>query len=162
MHSGALQHTQLLIVLLLALVVVFAWLGQKLKIPYPIILVLAGLGLSLVPGLPHVSLDPDLVFVVILPPLLFSAAFLTSWRDFRYNLVSIAFLAFGLVGFTVVGVALTAHMLLPFFDWRLGLVLGAVACTTDPIAATAIAKRIGLPPSVADYSSDAYGSPHAK
>jgi CPA1 family monovalent cation:H+ antiporter len=80
----------------------------------------------------------------------FEAAFATSWRDFRYNLVSITFLAFGLVGFTVFGVALISQWILPGFDWRLGLVLGAVVSTTDAIAATSIGRRIGLPQRMID------------
>jgi CPA1 family monovalent cation:H+ antiporter len=86
----------------------------------------------------------------VLPPLLFAGAWLTSWRDFVYNLVSISFLAFGLVGFTVLGVAGAAHFYFPGFDWRLGVVLGAVIATTDAIAATSIAKRVGLPQRVVD------------
>src|SRR6202042_438153 len=106
--------------------------------------------LSLVPRLPRIHLNPDIVFLILLPPLLFSAALNTSWRDFRYNLVSILMLAFGLVGFTVIGVSLATNWLLPGFDRRLGLVLGAVVSTTDAIAATAIARRIGLPRAITD------------
>src|SRR5262249_10927480 len=118
---------------------------KKLKIPYPIVLVIGGLLLSFVPGMPKVTLSPNIVFFVVLPPLLFNAAWLTSWREFSYNLVSIFFLAFGLVTFTVLGVTQAGQWLLPGFDWRVGLVLGAVVAPTDAIAATSIAKRIGLP-----------------
>jgi CPA1 family monovalent cation:H+ antiporter len=90
------------------------------------------------------------VFLVLLPPLLFTSAFNTSWHDFRFHLVSILLLAFGLVGFTVLGVALASNYLLPGFDWRLGLALGAVICSTDAIAATAIAARVGLPRPIVD------------
>jgi monovalent cation/hydrogen antiporter len=131
-------------------VVGFGTIAQRLKTPYPIVLVIGGLLLSVIPGLPHVSLDPDLIFLVMLPPLLFSAAFNTSWRDFRYNLTSILLLAFGLVAFTTFGVGLTAHWLIPGFDWRLGMVLGAVISPTDAIAATAIAKRLKLPERIVD------------
>src|SRR5262249_12032410 len=96
-------------------------------------------------GLPRVTLDPDVIFFVVLPPLLFSAAWNISWREFSYNLVSIFSLAFGLVIFTVLGVAEVAQRFLPGFDWRMGFALGAVVASTDAIAATAIAKRIGLP-----------------
>lgn len=125
-------------------------LAERLKTPYPIVLVVGGLLISFVPGLPHVSLNPDLVFLAILPPLLFFAAAETSWRDFRSNLTIILSLAFGLVGFTVLGVSLTAHWLIPGFDWRLGLVLGATIAPTDAIAAAAIAKRVGLPQRIVD------------
>src|SRR3954465_1418573 len=144
------HKTELLILLLLIFVVVFGSIAKRIKIPYPIFLVIAGLILSFVPQLPRFTLNADLVFIGVLPPLLFSAAFTTSWRDFRYNLISILSLAFGLVAFTVLGVAGMAHMLLPWFDWRLGLVLGAVVATTDAIAATAIAKRVGLPQRIID------------
>jgi CPA1 family monovalent cation:H+ antiporter len=90
------------------------------------------------------------VFLVVLPPLLYAAAWTTSWRDFRYNLVSILFLAFGLVAFTVAGVALAAPHAFEGFDWRLGFVLGAVVAPTDAIAATSIARRLGLPRRIVD------------
>jgi monovalent cation/hydrogen antiporter len=150
MHGSGIQSIQIVLLLLLLFVAGFTALARKLQTPYPIVLVLAGLALSLVPGIPRVTLNPDLIFLVVLPPLLFSAAWLTSWRDFVHNLISISFLAFGLVGFTVLGVAATAHLAFPGFDWRLGVVLGAVIATTDAIAATSIAKRVGLPQRVVD------------
>ena len=85
--------------LLLLFVVLFGALAEKLKTPYPIVLILAGLLLSFIPAIPRITLNPDVVFLVVLPPLLYAAAWATSWRDFRYNMVSIFFLAFGLVGF---------------------------------------------------------------
>ena len=87
---------------------------------------------------------------MVLPPLLYASAWTTSWRDFRYNIVSISLLAFGLVAFTVIGVALAAPRVFPGFDWRLGLVLGAIVAPTDAIAATSIARRIGLPGRIVD------------
>lgn len=144
------HQIQLIFVLLLLFIVGFGVLAQRLKTPYPIVLVIGGLALSFVPRLPRVALDPNFIFLAVLPPLLFSAAALTSWRDFQYNLISILSLAFGLVGFTVVGVSLAAHMLIPYFDWRLGLVLGATVAPTDAIAATAIAQRVGLPQRIVD------------
>src|SRR5246127_3024895 len=141
---------EIVFLLLLLFVVVFGVLAKKLKTPYPIVLVIGGLLLSFVPGIPRINLNPDVVFFVILPPLLYSAAWLTSWREFSYNLVSIFFLAFGLVTFTVLGVTEAGRWFLPGFDWRVGLVLGAVVAPTDAIAATSIAKRIGLPKRVVD------------
>jgi len=134
MHESSIESVQFIFLLLLLFVAGFTALARKLQTPYPIVLVVAGLLLSLIPGIPRVALNPDVVFLVVLPPLLFSAAWLTSWRDFVYNLVSISFLAFGLVGFTVLGVAGAAHYAFPGFDWRLGVVLGAVIATTDAIA----------------------------
>jgi Na+/H+ antiporter len=150
MHGSGIQSIQIVLLLLLLFVAGFTALARKLQTPYPIVLVVAGHALSLVPGIPRVTLNPDLIFLVVLPPLLFSAAWLTSWRDFVHNLISISFLAFGLVGFTVLGVAGTAHLAFPGFNWRLGVVLGAVVATTDAIAATSIAKRLGLPQRVVD------------
>jgi Na+/H+ antiporter len=150
MPPGGIHAIELILLLLLLFVVVFAVLAQKLKTPYPIVLVIAGLLLSLVPGIPSIRLNPDVIFLVVLPPLLYSAAWLTSWREFKFNLVSVCMLAFGLVSFTVFGVAGAAHYFFPGFDWRLGFVLGAVVATTDAIAATSIAKRIGLPKRIVD------------
>ena len=141
---------ELVFLLLLVFIVVFGLLARWVGTPYPIIMVIGGLLLGLVPGIPKVTLNPDLIFLVVLPPLLYAAAWTTSWRDFRYNLVSIFLLAFGLVGFTVAGVALIAPHVFAGFDWRLGFVLGAVVAPTDAIAATSIARRVGLPRRIVD------------
>jgi monovalent cation/hydrogen antiporter len=145
MPSTGIHAVELILLLLLLFVVAFAALAQKLKTPYPIVLVIAGLLLGFVPHTPKITLDPELIFLVILPPLLYSAAWLTSWPDFCHNLVSVASLAIGLVAFTVLGVAAVASWLFPGFDWRIGFVLGAVVAATDAIAATSIARRVGLP-----------------
>src|ERR1700738_98911 len=144
------QAVEIVFLTMLLFVVAFAALAQKLQTPYPIVLVVAGLILGFVPGIPRIPLNPDVIFLLVLPPLLYSAAWLTSWREFKYNLVSILLLAFGLVGFTVLGVAYAAHWVFRGFDLRLGFVLGAVVATTDAIAATAIFKRIGLPKTIVD------------
>lgn len=141
---------EFIFLLLLLFVAVFGWLARLLKMPYPIVMVIGGLILSLIPSVPSITLDPDFVFLVVLPPLLYSSAWTTSWRDFRYNLISISLLAFGLVGFTVAGVALVTPRVFSGFDWRLGLVLGAVVAPTDAIAATSIARRVGLPRRILD------------
>src|SRR6202035_5922846 len=120
------QAAEIVFLTLLLFVVVFAALARKLETPYPIVVVVAGLILGFVPGIPRIPLNPDVIFLVVLPPLLYSAAWLTSWREFRYNLVSILLLAFGLVGFTVLGVAYTAHWLFAGFDMRLGCGVGGV------------------------------------
>jgi monovalent cation/hydrogen antiporter len=150
MEGTSIHGVELVFLLLLLFVVAFSSLARKLQVPYPIVLVIAGLLLSFTPGIPKITLNPDMIFLAVLPPLLYSAAWFTSWRDFSYNIVSILFLAFGLVGFTVLGVAQAAHWTFAGFDWRLGFVLGAVVATTDAIAATAIAKRIGLPQRIVD------------
>jgi monovalent cation/hydrogen antiporter len=150
MQASGIHHAETILLALLLLVAVLAFAAQRVSIPYPIMLVLGGLLLSLIPEMPRVTLNPDIVFLVFLPPLIFSAAFHTSWREFRKNFVSILMLAFGLVGFTVFGVALVTRWLLPGFDWKLGLVLGSVVATTDPISATAAARRLGLPRKIID------------
>lgn len=139
------QAIEMVFLFVLVFVVVFGATARKLAMPYPIVMVVGGLLLSFIPGIPKVALNPDLVFFVILPPLLYSAAWLTSWREFSYNLVSIFFLAFGLVIFTILGVTRAVQWVLPGFDARMGLVLGAIVAPTDAIAATSIAKRLGLP-----------------
>ncbi len=150
MVTGNVQAVELVFLLLLLFVVAFGTLARKLQVPYPIVLVIAGGLLGFVPGIPRITLNPDLIFFVILPPLLYSAAWVTSWREFSYNLVSILLLAFGLVIFTVIGVAESAHWLFSGFDWKLGLVLGAVIAPTDAIAATSIAERVGIPRRITD------------
>src|SRR5271163_4447102 len=151
MVSGSgIQAVQAVFLLLLVFVAMFAGLARWLKVPYPILLVIAGLLLSFLPGMPRIGLDPDLVFLVFLPPLLYSAAWTLSWREFQRNFVSIAMLAVGLVLFTVVGLAMAAGSLLPGFDWKSAVLLGAVVAATDAIAATSIARRVGLPQQIVD------------
>jgi Na+/H+ antiporter len=149
-QAAGIHHLELTLVFLVLLVAGLATLAGRFKTPYPIVLFLGGVVLSLFPNLPHIALNPDVVFLVVLPPLLYIGGFNTSWRDFHYNLASILMLAFGLVGFTVLGIALGTGWLIPGFDFRLGAVLGAVVSTTDAIAAGAIAKRLGLPRRIVD------------
>jgi Na+/H+ antiporter len=145
MLDSAIGSVEPLLLLLLLLVSALAILAKRLQIAYPIVMVVGGLSLSMLPHAPRVSLNPDIVFLVILPPLLFRAAFHISWREFRRNIFNILMLAFGLVSFTIVGSAAAVRWLVPSFDWRLGCVLGSVIAATDALAATATAKRLGLP-----------------
>jgi CPA1 family monovalent cation:H+ antiporter len=151
MPSDASLHAlETVILLLLVMVAVFAAVAHRLKVPYPIVLVLAGLAISFVPHMPRIPLDPSLVFLIFLPPLLYSAAWGTSWREFRHNLVVITLLAVGLVGFTVWGVAIFSEHFISALDWKAGFLLGAVVAPTDAIAATSIARSIGLPRRIVD------------
>lgn len=150
MSESGIHAAELVLLLLLLFVVVFAAVAQRLWTPYPIVLVIAGLLLGLIPGIPTIQLDPEIIFLVVLPPLLYSAAWVTSWRDLSSNLVSVTMLAVGLVGFTVAAVAQAGPWLFAGFDWRAGFVLGAAVATTDAIAATSVAKRIGLPKGITD------------
>ncbi|WP_260704348.1 Na+/H+ antiporter [Edaphobacter flagellatus] len=151
MESVANLHAmERMVLLLLVMVAAFAVMAHRLKVPYPIVLVLAGLVLSFVPHMPKIPLDPNLVFVIFLPPLLYSAAWSVSWRDFRRNLLIISLLAVGLVGFTVWGVAEFSDRFITALDWKAGFLLGAVLATTDAIAATSVAKSLGLPRRIVD------------
>jgi monovalent cation/hydrogen antiporter len=120
-------------------------LAEIVRIPYPILLVLGGLAVGFVPGMPHVELAPDLVLVAILPPLLYGSAFFTSLRELRANIRPIGLLAVGLVLTTMIAVAVVAHAVIPGIDWPTAFVLGAIVSPTDPTASTAIAQRLGLP-----------------
>jgi monovalent cation/hydrogen antiporter len=139
---GAQQDVQL--VLLLVCAAALLLLADPLRIPYPILLVLGGLLLGFTPGLPDLTLPPEIVLVGILPPLLYSSAYRTSLRDLRRNLRPISLLAVGLVVATMVSVGAVAHEAMGF-SWPAAFVLGAVVSPTDPIAATAIARRYGVP-----------------
>lgn len=151
MESAVSLHViERVVLLLLVMVAGFAVLAHRLKVPYPIMLVLAGLVLSLMPHMPRIPLNPNLVFVIFLPPLLCGAAWSVSWRDFRRNLVIISLLAVGLVGFTVWGVAEFSDRFITVLDWKSGFLLGAVLATTDAIAATSVAKSLGLPRQIVD------------
>jgi Na+/H+ antiporter len=135
-------------VIALALIVAVATLlaiAPALRIPYPILLVLGGLVIGVVPGMPEVELPPELVFFGVLPPLLYGAAFFTSLRDLRATARPIGLLAIGLVIATTVGVAVVAHELVDGMSWGSAFVLGAIVSPTDPLAATSIARRLGVP-----------------
>ena len=133
------------IVLLLGLVAALVIIAQKLELPYPVVLVLAGLGLSFAPHLPEVKLNPDVVFYFFLPPLIYPAALFTSWRDFRRNLRPILLLAIGLVLITMVSVAWVAHSLIPSIPWAAAFALGAIVSPPDAVAATSVLRRLSLP-----------------
>jgi Na+/H+ antiporter len=130
---------------LMVAVAALAFLARKWAIPYPILLVLGGLALAVTPGLPKMRLEPDLVFVLFLPPLLFPAALFTSWRDFRANLRPISLLAVGLVLFTTVSVGYFAHHFVAGLPLAAAFILGAIISPPDAVAATAITERLHVP-----------------
>jgi CPA1 family monovalent cation:H+ antiporter len=148
--SVDIHHLELLMLVLLLFVIGLSVLARRIQQPYPIVFVLGGLVLSFLPPVPAIALHPDFVFLVVLPPLLFAAAHNSSWRDLRENMSSILLLAFGLVAFTVIGVGFAAHFFFSQLTWKTGLVLGAVVSTTDSIAATSIARKLGLPSRIVD------------
>ncbi len=143
------MHTVETILCLLAAVCVLFALAHRIAVPYPILLVLSGLGLSLVPGLPHVVLEPELVFALFLPPLLTAAAWNTNWRDFKANLGPISLLAVGLVFATTVAVAAAVRAVVPDLPWAVALVLGAIVSPPDAVAVAATARSLGIPRRVA-------------
>ena len=131
-------------VFLLVAVAALAGLARRFQVPYPVTLVLGGLAIGLVPGLPSPELKPQVVFFAFLPPLLYSAAFLSSAYELRENAQPISLLAIGLVLVTVTGIAGVAHWVLDL-PWVAAFVLGAVLGPTDPVAATAVIRRLGAP-----------------
>ncbi|ASZ11046.1 Na+/H+ antiporter [Chitinophaga pendula] len=139
------HHHLLLILVLLFVIFLLIMLGQRLKISYPIFLVLAGLGISFVPGIPRVEIAPDLIFLIFLPPLLYEAAWYTSWNDFWKWRRPIAMLAFGLVFFTSVIVAFASTALIPGFTLALGFLLGGIISPPDAVAATSVLKHVSVP-----------------
>jgi len=136
--------------LLLLLVAVFAGAARRLRVPYPILLTIIGGILGLLPVFPNISLEPNLVFFVFLPPLLFAAGWQLSWREFHANFSKILRLAVGLVTFTILVLIVGRSWLLPGFDWQSALLLGAIIGATDAVAATSIARRFGLPRRIVD------------
>ena len=139
---GAHQEVQLLLLLLSAAALLL--LADPLRVPYPILLVLGGLLLGFAPGVPNVALPPDVVLVGVLPPLLYSAAYNTGLRELRQNLRPISLLALGLVTATTTSVAVVAHAAIGL-SWPAAFVLGAVVSPTDPLAASSIGRRLGVP-----------------
>lgn len=129
-------------------ITVIAVISNKYKFPFPIALVLCGVVISLIPGLPVIALQPDIVFLLFLPPLLYAAAWNTSWRDFKANKRPIALAAFGLVLFTTVTIGAVAHALIPGMSWPLSFLLGAIVSPPDAVAATSVTKGLGLQPKI--------------
>jgi Na+/H+ antiporter len=121
-------------------------LSNRYNFPFPIVLILSGVVISLIPGLPVISLDPEIVFIIFLPPLLYAAAWNTNWHTFKASIRPITFAAVGLVFFTTALVALTAHLLIPDLSWPLSFLIGAIVSPPDAVAATSLTKGLGLHP----------------
>lgn len=133
-----------IILFLLALMIGLSAIADKIKLPYPILLVMAGIAVGFIPGMPKTELDPEIVFLLFLPPMLYDAAFNISFREFKANLNTISTLAFALVFLTAVGIAVTAYFLIPGMTWPLAFALGAILSATDAVAAMSITKGLGL------------------
>jgi CPA1 family monovalent cation:H+ antiporter len=138
------METSSVLIFVLMTVAAVAIVANRTRIPAAILLVLVGIVLSMAPGLPRIELSPELVLLLVVPPLIYSAGVAMSWREFRYNIRSITLLAFGGVTFTTVAVAAVVHFLLGW-DWAVGFVLGAIISPPDVVAPLAIARRLGLP-----------------
>ncbi|HEU4555677.1 MAG TPA: cation:proton antiporter, partial [Chitinophaga sp.] len=140
------MHTTFGLYILLLLIILFlVMLAQRLKISYPIVLVLGGLCLSFFPRLPQIVINPELIFVIFLPPLLFEAAWQTSWKDFwkwRRVITSFAFL---IVILTSCVIAVISSSLIPAFTLPLGFLLGGIISPPDAVSATSILKSINVP-----------------
>jgi monovalent cation/hydrogen antiporter len=139
------RDVELVLVVLLIAVAVLAAAARAINIPYPIVLVVGGLGLGFMPFLPDATLDPDLVLVLFLPPLLYSAAFFANLFDLRADARAISLQAIGLVLVTMCVVAVVAHELIDGLPWGAAFALGAIVAPTDPLAATTIARRMNVP-----------------
>ncbi len=134
-----------LILLLLAVSAALYLLAMRLHVPHPVLLVIGGLLLAITPGLPRARLDPDIIFLVFVPPLLYRTALTTSWRDFRANLRSILLLGIGLVIVTILVIAMVANRIVPLTR-PTAFLLGAIVAPPDPVAATAVMRELDVPP----------------
>jgi NhaP-type Na+/H+ or K+/H+ antiporter len=134
------HYTLLQFLILLSVAFLLIMLAQKVKISYPIFLVLAGLGISYIPGIPAMSIDPEVIFLIFLPPLLYEAAWYTSWNDFWRFKRPISLLAFGLVIITSLAVAFLSSFMIPGFTLAMGFLLGGIVSPPDAIAATSVLK----------------------
>lgn len=142
--AGSAQLIEVVFLLLVASTVL-AVVARRIAVPYPVLLVLGGLVLGIVPGLPRPELEPDVVFLLFLPPILFAAGYFTSIRDLRHKAQPIALLAIGLVLFTTAVVGVVIHLLVPEMGWAASFALGAIVAPPDAVAATTIFQRLGVP-----------------
>ncbi|SEM62641.1 sodium/proton antiporter, CPA1 family [bacterium A37T11] len=142
-------HNNLILILILLFgITILVMVGQKLKIAYPIFLVLAGLIIGFIPGMPRITVRHDLIFLIFLPPLLYEAAWLTSWKDFWEYKGAILFMAVGLVFITSIAIAYTSVYLIPGFTLALGFVLGGIISPPDAVAASTILKGVKIPKAI--------------
>ena len=135
-----------LILLFLFGITFLGLVSYRYKFPFPIVLIISGIAISLVPGLPVITLNPEIVFVIFLPPLLYAAAWNTSWHNFKGSISAITRSAVGLVFFTTSLVAVAAYFLIPGISWPMAFLIGAIVSPPDAVAATSITKGLGLHP----------------
>jgi monovalent cation/hydrogen antiporter len=133
-----------IVIFILAIMIGLSALANRVRIPYPILLISAGIAIGFIPSLPDLMIDPDVIFLIFLPPLLYDAAFNISFREFRTNFNTISTLAVPLVFITATGIAAVAHYAIPGMSWPVSFVLGAILSATDAVAAMSITKGLGL------------------
>lgn len=134
-----------LILLLMICAVALGWLARHFKFPYPIALVAGGALLGMIPNLPQFPFDPQVILVIVLPPILYQAALLTSWTDFKAHIRPISLLAIGLVIATTLAVGAVFKWMVPSVPWAAAFVLGAIVSPPDAVAATSILSRLNIP-----------------
>src|SRR4051794_7392740 len=144
-RKSPMEHLEAVIISLLVAVAFLSAVATRIGIPYPILLVVGGLALGFVPEIPDVRLQPDLVLVVFLPPLLYSAAFFANLRELRADARMITMTSTVLVAVTAAAVAVAAHALIDGLPWAVAFALGAIVAPTDPVAATQILRRFAVP-----------------
>ncbi|KGO94585.1 Na+/H+ antiporter [Flavobacterium subsaxonicum] len=132
------------VLFILAIMIGLSALADKLKLPYPILLIIAGIAIGFAPSVPKIEINPEIIFLIFLPPLLYDAAFNISFKDFKTHINTIGTLAISLVFLTTVGIAAVAYYLIPGMTWPLAFVLGAILSATDAVAAISITKGLGL------------------
>lgn len=132
------------VIILMALMIGLSAIADHIRLPYPVLLIVAGITIGFIPAMPVIDLNPEIVFLIFLPPLLYDAAFHISFPTFKENIQTISTLAIGLVFITASGIALVAHYLIPGMTWPLSFVLGAILSATDAVAAMSITKGLGI------------------
>jgi CPA1 family monovalent cation:H+ antiporter len=143
LSTTRMQNFEIIIIIFSILIGLLA-IADRLKLPNPVLLVMVGLSLGFIPALPAINLDPDVVFLLFLPPILYDAASQTSWHDFKTEIRPISTLAITLVFLTTTAVATACYLFIPGFTWPLAFVLGAIVSPPDAVAATSITKGLGL------------------
>ncbi|MCW3465296.1 Na+/H+ antiporter [Chitinophaga nivalis] len=133
-----------IVIFILAIMIGLTAIAEKIKLPYPIVLIVAGIAIGLIPAMPAITLNPDIIMLIFLPPLLYDAAFNISFQEFRTHISTISSLAIGLVFITTAGIAVMAYYLIPGITWPLAFTLGAILSATDAVAAIGITKGLGL------------------
>ncbi|GAB3330996.1 Na+/H+ antiporter [Larkinella ripae] len=132
------------VLFIMAIMIVLSAVASRIKIPYPILLVMAGIGMGYLPEIPAISLNPEIVFLIFLPPLLYDASFTISFKELQSNWATVSSLAISLVFMTTTTIAVIAHFLIPGISWPLGFALGAILSPPDAVAATNVTKGLGL------------------